>query len=407
MSIIGKTLVSFLVVIFLISITTFQPITVNAQSRTLVVPDQYPTIQSAIDNASTGDTVFVKKGTYYVNSYESSINVNKSLNLVGEGNNQTIINGTRRGYMGSPVPYDRPAIYISASKVTISGFSITNSFYGISIPSSKAVESKIFNDYIYDNDIAIHTEEENEGLEITSNIVANNSVGIWGYFTNSVISNNTISGNRGAITAQGEFAYNLTIKNNIIVNNHFGVNLASTSNVEVYGNRISQTRDSNGLGIGIQLLNVNSSVIYRNIIEQTDVGVYLPNYLLRYGQGSGSQVYDNNFIDNIHNAEVEHQYPSPDAFKALQDEYKTSAFNGTDIVAWDNGTIGNYWSDYNGNGSYAIDSNNVDYHPLTQKMTVPELSWLAVVLLLLSLFSVAVILRHRKPRLLSNIEVGS
>ena len=264
------------------------------------------------------------------------------------------------------------------------------------MPSSKVVEIKIFNNYIYDNVAAIYTDGVNEGLEITNNIITNNSVGIWGYFTNSVISNNTISGNRGAITAQGEFAYNLTIKNNIIVNNSFGVNLASTSNVEVYGNRIAQTKNSNGLGIGIQLLNVNSSVIYSNIIEQNDIGVYLPNYLLGYGQGSDSQVFNNNFIDNVHNAVVEHEYPSPEAYKELQAEYKTSAINGTDIVAWDNGTIGNYWSDYNGNGSYVIDSNNIDYHPLTHEMTVPEFSWLAIVPLLVSVFAVAVVLRHGK-----------
>jgi len=35
-------------------------------------------------------------------------------------------------------------------------------------------------------------------------------------------------------------------------------------------------------------------------------------------------------------------------------------------VSWNNNMVGNYWSDYNGNGSYVIDQKNVDSHPLTQ-----------------------------------------
>ncbi len=32
---------------------------------------------------------------------------------------------------------------------------------------------------------------------------------------------------------------------------------------------------------------------------------------------------------------------------------------------WDNGTVGNYWSDYHGQGAYVIDQNNIDFRPLT------------------------------------------
>lgn len=99
---------------------------------------------------------------------------------------------------------------------------------------------------------------------------------------------------------------------------------------------------------------------------------------------------------------------------------------------WDNGSVGNYWSDYEskypnasevdssgiGNTPYVIDQNNTDHYPLLQQAyssnytsttastptatssptpSIPELSWLAIIPLLLSMFSVAVILRHRKP----------
>ena len=50
--------------------------------------DNYTQIQHAIDNASDGDTVFVYNGTYYEN-----VVVDKSIQLIGEDKNTTIIDG--------------------------------------------------------------------------------------------------------------------------------------------------------------------------------------------------------------------------------------------------------------------------------------------------------------------------
>jgi len=60
-----KTLSVVLVLVFLTSVVTLQSATVKAQTKTIVVPDDYPTIQAAIGNASDGDTVFVKNGVHY------------------------------------------------------------------------------------------------------------------------------------------------------------------------------------------------------------------------------------------------------------------------------------------------------------------------------------------------------
>jgi hypothetical protein len=49
------------------------------QPRTIIVPEDYQTIQGAINAASLGDTVYVNEGTYYENPV-----VNKTLSLVGE-----------------------------------------------------------------------------------------------------------------------------------------------------------------------------------------------------------------------------------------------------------------------------------------------------------------------------------
>jgi len=62
----SKNIALLLVLVFLVasSIITFLP--VKAEPKTITVPDDYPTIQAAVGNASAGDTVFVKSGTYEV-----------------------------------------------------------------------------------------------------------------------------------------------------------------------------------------------------------------------------------------------------------------------------------------------------------------------------------------------------
>jgi hypothetical protein len=74
--------------------------------------------------------------------------------------------------------------------------------------------------------------------------------------------------------------------------------------------------------------------------------------------GLGNKIYYNNIVDNTQNALVQQ--------------------NVTDVVLWDNGYVGNYWSDYQskypnatgvgalgiGDTPYVIDDNNKDRYPL-------------------------------------------
>ncbi len=53
-------------------------------------PGNYSTIQKAIDNATDGDTVFVYDDS---SPYTESIGVNKSINLIGENRETTVIEG--------------------------------------------------------------------------------------------------------------------------------------------------------------------------------------------------------------------------------------------------------------------------------------------------------------------------
>jgi len=73
--------------LFLFSLIGFFNLSrVKSDSNTITVPDDFPTIQAAVDAASDGDTVFVRAGTYY-----ERVVMNKTLTLLGENRSNTII----------------------------------------------------------------------------------------------------------------------------------------------------------------------------------------------------------------------------------------------------------------------------------------------------------------------------
>jgi len=95
-------------------------------SRTIVVPDDYSTIQEAINNADEGDTIYVRNGTYYEN-----VVVNKTVSLTGEHKETTIIDGGGTGI----------GISIIADRVTVHGFWVRNCEVGIKVDSDGNVIS--------------------------------------------------------------------------------------------------------------------------------------------------------------------------------------------------------------------------------------------------------------------------
>jgi len=167
----------------------------------------YSKIQDAIDDASDGDTVFVFD---YSSPYYENIVINKSINLIGEDKNTTIIDGDG----GSRVIYLDWTDYVN-----ISGFTIQKS-HGL---EGRGIEIS-YSDYV----------------TVTDNILINNAAGIRSSYdcSNNIISNNHITSNTysGISLSRGD---DCIISGNTITDNGAGITLHSVSHAIITGNNIS------------------------------------------------------------------------------------------------------------------------------------------------------------------------
>ena len=154
----------------------------------------YTKIQDAINDSSNGDTVFVYDDS---SPYYENVVVDKSINLIGEDRDTTVIDGNMSG----------DVVYIFADWVNISGLTIRNG--GLDWGDS-GIDISSNSNTISDNIISYNGQ-----------YYANSGILILGSFSNNSITGNNIS------------------------NNYFGICLSkeSSSNI-VTGNSISETADS-------------------------------------------------------------------------------------------------------------------------------------------------------------------
>jgi parallel beta-helix repeat protein len=191
--------------------------------------------------------------------------------------------------------------------------------------------------------------------------------------TNSLIAQNHVSH-----TDWGIFTYNssnLLITKNNLENNDVGIQLMQGSNENMISENLI-VDNSNGIGIEY---GVNISIVGNRITDNDGWGRGL---LLSYSHNN--VIYDNSFLHNHEEGGLQ--------VRILTEEGMQSG------NMWDNGTTGNYWSDYNGTDSdddhigdtpYIIDENNQDNYPLMEPLNIPEFpSWTSM-LFILTVFLIA------------------
>ena len=222
-----KKLLSVIAILLVLSsVLTLSGLNIaKAEATTIDVPDDYTAIQGAIDAASDGDTVLVKAGMYY-----EELEIQKSLTLVGEDRDTTIIYG---------------GISITRDRVNISGFTI-----GIS-DSSVSIATAI---YSYNSNYC----------NISRNSIVGFAQGVS--FTNS--SYNTIEGNKienNYIGILMIYSNNNTIRENDITTSYQDILLTDSHNNNFSGNNITDAYS----GIALRFSNYNT-FYHNNFINNTD-----------------------------------------------------------------------------------------------------------------------------------------
>jgi parallel beta-helix repeat protein len=277
------------------------------------VPQDYSTIQAAINAANAGDTILVAPGTY-----PEYVLVNKSVTLMGT-DRQSIITGA-----ASPLI----VIEVKASNVKICNFTIigpTSYHHGIWVesPSPTPYENvQIINNAITGCHHAIYLGRCTRCL-IANNTLNRNGYGVRLYDSryNAVTENFINATIFYSINFYTRSSYN-NITKNTITNGVYGVLLEYSNYTYMYLNTIKTNAQ-----YGIRFSYSYYSLIVGNTVQKNKYGIYIWNC-------SNNQFYYNNFIENTN--QVTH--------------YAVPVTSNT----WDNnrypliGTKGNYWSDYTG-----------------------------------------------------------
>ncbi|MBS7632812.1 right-handed parallel beta-helix repeat-containing protein [Candidatus Bathyarchaeota archaeon] len=313
---------------------------------------KFPSIQEAINSATAGTTLFVSSGTY-----REHLIINKTISLIGENRTQTIIDGNFTGNV----------VNITAPNSRLEGFTIQNS-------GRQSLNS------------GIYIAEGANSSNVSSNIVANNYVGILVYKSSDcIIKDNVVHSNLDDGVRLKNSHANTISRNTIDANVFYGVNLHDSNNNIISDNSVSNNiygfcvnRNSNGnvatrnsffsnsyLGVGIYWYSDNNVISY-NIVSNNSHGADLfwgsasnlicantfshNDYGLWLDHSDNTFIFHNNFINN------------------KQQAYSSDATNFLD-----NGFEGNYWSSFSGTDenrdgigdtNYTAAPSNIDNCPL-------------------------------------------
>lgn len=278
-------------------------------------PDNYTSIQAAIDDADPGDTVYVYAGTY-----QETVTIRKTLSLMGENRDTTIIEWFFGGMFS-----------VQADWVNVTGFSFVDEWSmpdttGIDLWHSRncTISDNIFSGnweglslhYSSDTMIANNTFIGNanglglsfsDGNRIQDNeIWHSRSTGMHIYASaNVTISRNNVSSNRGGGLHMEATTYDIIKANTFLVDgiymrgrsvSHFSTHTITTDNM-VNGRPIHYYKDCQGLNVdGTQLgqliiANCTGVKVSNLHVNDTDVGIQL-------GYVSGATISGNNVSTN-------------------------------------------------------------------------------------------------------------
>ncbi len=340
-----KAIIVLLLVLSFILASISQNFTAKAEAKTLIVPDDYSSIQEAIRVIEDGDTIFVRNGIYE-GPINQTILINKTISIIGENPENTIIN-LHPAYNVTWITMQAFYSYANAIEINANNIKLTNLTLA---PKPGGII------LVMGNGTQIINCTITKGITLigSNNNINKNKVNYRFSLRNS--SFNTIVGN----TVLNEYIY-LRFSNSNVIHNNTCLGFSMTSSGDTSSHNTFSGNIMNGENYGGPFV---IAIGYHGTNN-----VFHDNYIMNYnipeideGMGvslSSSAVnntfYHNNFINNAHNAGA-----------------------GLSRNFWDNGLEGNYWSDYNGTDSdgdgigdtsYIINENNRDNYPLMAPIT--------------------------------------
>ena len=337
-----------------------------ASATTYYVPDDHEKIQWAVDNASAGDTIIVRDGTYNEN-----VNVNKDyLTIKSENGAETTI---VQAASSNDYVFEVVADHANINGFTMEEAATRHGIYLYGAYSCIISDNNMLNNYV---GIYLYNSSDNDFI---NNNALNNGVGIWlvGSSDNDFINNSVNSGNGEGIYLYKSSSNTLT-NNTVLNNNGDGICLSSSSS----NNNLMNNNASNNYLHGIWMDHSSSNTLTNNTVLNNNAdGIHLyyssnntiTNNTANSNNGEGicmifsrnNCIYLNNFIDNAGNV-----YSSYDNNIWNSTSPITYTYNGNTYTNY----LGNYWSDYTGSDAdgdgigdtpYSIDS-DADNYPLME-----------------------------------------
>lgn len=319
-------------------VTADDPVT---QTALIFVDDDggadYISIQAAVENASVRDTIFVYNGTY-----NEIITIDKSLNITGENAVDTIIEGGGGQYV----------ITVAADDVYISGFTITNSS-SLGLAAGVYVQGDNFTiDRCvgHDNYVSVYVQETNDVFITHCTFMDDSSSAIY-------VSNVERMNVYACIFNASDVGISVGGSNNIFISNcafyahtQYGISLNASTLVTLEHNALNNNE------CALQLFDTDNCIITACELRENTEGIRSQSVVMPSYENS---IYRNNFINNI-----------------------DQAFD-TGANLWDDGAVGNYWSDFDEPSEGAWDNNtdgvidkiypipgddNKDHYPLGNPM---------------------------------------
>ncbi|MDD3123742.1 MAG: NosD domain-containing protein, partial [Candidatus Izemoplasmatales bacterium] len=320
----------------------------TANAAEIYVPVEEPTIQAAVNNASAGDIIIVKPGTYYEN-----VDVNKTqLTIISESSTPE----------NTKIIALNPQIHvfeITADSVVISGFNISvpnDETYSYCIYLNDVNSCSIYNNKLMDTS---YYGYHNYGIFLDSssyNIINNNtfltnhcSVYLNSSSDYNIIYNNDFSQSSGITikNSNNSMIYNNTFKNNIVLT--YSVNNSIYSNI-IQGTSLTYSNynsicnntavDSSKIMFEFNLLHSNNNTIQNNSV----------------GDGKLSYSYDNKILDNIISKGVILEYSNDNILKGNNIEQGVK-FSDSNKNNFSNNLV--WGCDYNGMYLYNSSNNNI------------------------------------------------